>query len=206
MPASALSLACTRLTLGAAPLSLALAALTLAACGGGGDGSGSDAGTFELGARDTGAADAGPDPLAACLAGVTPLPNAAYASTNRFESADGTITLAFVIQPDPDSLGTSGTAVFVARGMALSISGTLHCLTTPAELDYQVTHHNFDDTLSVTVADTVYTWKVDLEDYGAVPAYTLTIAPPDTQTTVLPLTALGCSTVPTTHRCFGASS
>lgn len=189
---------------------LLLLAFALPACGSGGsspaDASTGDDGPVDLGATDLGSGDAGPDELGDCVAGFTPVPNAQYASTNRFRTADGSIELAFVIQPDPDAFGTSGTTVFLARAAAVSIDGTVHCFTDPADLDYQVSHHNFDDTLTVTVLGDEYTWKVDLEDYGNVPAYALTIAPPDAQPTEEALTALGCSTAPTEHRCFGPDS
>lgn len=181
-------------------------ALALPACGGGSgpaDAGNGDSGSPDSGAHDGGGEDAGADELASCVAGFTPLANAAYASTNHFRTASGDIQLAFVIQPDPDSLGTSGTTPFVARALAIEIEGTVHCFDDPADLDYQVSHHNFDDTLSVTVLGGVYTWKVDLEDYGAVPTYTLTIEPPSALPRNATLTAVGCSTAPGEHRCFG---
>lgn len=189
---------------------LLLLAFMLPACSGGGaspaDASAGDDGPGDLGATDLGSGDAGSDELGDCVAGFTPVPNAQYASTNRFRTADGSIELLFVIQPDPDALGTSGTTVFLARAAAVSIDGTVHCFTDPADLDYQVSHHNFDDTLTVTVLGDEYTWKVDLEDYGAVPSYTLTIAPPSALPRNAILTAVGCSTAPGEHRCFGPDS
>jgi hypothetical protein len=189
---------------------LLLFAVTLPACGDGGaapaDAGAGDHGPVDQGTTDLGSGDAGPDELGDCVAGFTPVTNAQYASTNRFRTADGTIELAFVIQPDPDAFGTSGTTVFLARAVAVSIDGAVHCVTNPAELDYQVSHHNFDDTLTVTVLGSEYTWKVDLEDYGNVPSYALTVAPPAGQPSELALTALGCSTAPGDHRCFGPES
>ena len=195
-------------------LALALACL-LPACGGGSgtdDAGRGDSGTSDLGDTDQGSTDQGQltdlgedagGGLNDCLAGFTPLPNAQYTSTNRFRTASGDIQLAFVIQPDPDSVGTSGTTPFVARALAIEVEGTVHCFDDPEDLDYQVSHHNFDDTLAVTVQDDVYTWKVDLEDYGDVPTYTITVEPPSALPSTAILTAVGCSTAPGDHRCFG---
>lgn len=149
------------------------------------------------------APDLGGPRAADCTDGVGPSGGSPFALVNEFVSADGTVRIAFAIQQDPDGFGTSGTTIYEPLRFGLVHDGVYTCITDPLLLTYTISHHNFDDSLSVTIGGTVYTWTADIPDYGSPDnAFRATIEPMFGPAELVELNSVSCFTTPLTRRCF----
>lgn len=75
------------------------------------------------------------------------------------------LRVGFIRDVDPDAFGTSGTTVFRAVRFALETADVQLCL--DSNLEYTVSHHNFDDVFTATHDGVRYELTMHTEDYGA---------------------------------------
>lgn len=156
-----------------------------------GDAAPGDAATGDLGAGADapGAADAADDSATApdavfapgtfvddCV--VTPLPDDLNDGRVLVWNGPG-LRLGLVRDIDPDGFGTSGTAIFRARRLALE-TGSISLCHTDQGLGYEVSHHNFADRVALTVGDVRYELHMDRADYDSPWTDTLLAADPAT--------------------------
>lgn len=131
---------------------------------GGRDAGMSDGGQDAGPVTDGGAGDAGDgiDFVSACL-------DEAESRDSRTEklkmSGDGT-SVGIVRYVDPDAFGTSGTTSWLPERFVVARGATAKCITTPAQLTYHNSRHNFDDELTASEGDVTWIWKQTREDYG----------------------------------------
>lgn len=128
-------------------------------------GMGGDPGEPPGGAPNGGEAGSGPgggDVLPECL-------DAPLLSDTRTEALSFTgagLTLGIVRRADPDSFGTSGTTPWLPQRFALVRGNVAECVTNVAELEYSVSHHNFDDVFRASYGDETWVFRQKRQDYG----------------------------------------
>jgi hypothetical protein len=83
------------------------------------------------------------------------------------------VSVAIVRRVDPDGFGTSGTTVWLAQRFGLVHDATAACVSTIADLDYTISHHNFDDQMTASSAGQTWVLKQTRQDYGTPTEWTV---------------------------------
>jgi hypothetical protein len=76
------------------------------------------------------------------------------------------VAVGLVRRVDPDGVGTSGTTIWLPQRFALVRGAVAECVSAEASLSYQITHHNFDDSMSANANAETWTVTHAQLDYG----------------------------------------
>jgi hypothetical protein len=167
--------------------------------GAGGDGaSAGSGGTAEGGA---GGADPGQDLIATCL-------DAEVIDDVRTEAltlkGDG-VDVAIVRRVDPEGISTSGTTVWLSQRFGIVKGSLAQCVTTPADLTYTISHHNFDDKMTANVDGQTMLVTLTRADYADPAAWTITAKQGDaTSWGPLELTLVACTRLDSGESCLSS--
>jgi hypothetical protein len=172
---------------------------TAAGAGGTSAGSGGAAAGGAVGEAGAGGSDPNPDLIATCL-------DAEVIDDTRTEAltlqGDG-LDLAIVRRVDPDGFSTSGTTVWLAQRFGIVKGSLAKCVTTPADLTYTISHHNFDDKMTAKVDGQTLLVTLTRTDYSAPAAWTVTAQQGDaTSWGPLPLVLVGCTRLDSGENCL----
>lgn len=83
------------------------------------------------------------------------------------------VRLALVRREDPDALGTSGTTPWLAQHFALERGAIAECVTSPADLSYTASHHNFDDEMTAKGAEQSWLFTQTRAGYDSPTSWTV---------------------------------
>ncbi|HVY31757.1 MAG TPA: hypothetical protein VHB79_34715 [Polyangiaceae bacterium] len=83
------------------------------------------------------------------------------------------VEVGIVRRIDPDGVGTSGTTIWLPQSFGLVRGAVAACVADEASLSYQITHHNFDDSMSATSQGETWTLTHAQLDYGAPQTWSL---------------------------------
>jgi hypothetical protein len=129
---------------------------------GGGGAAGDPGSVGGAGQGEGGAPPDGGQVIADCL----DAPVLVETRTEALELTGAGLTLAIVRRVDPDAFGTSGTTVWLAQRFGLVRGGVAECISDVAELDYTVSHHNFDDVMTASYGAETWLFSQTRQDYG----------------------------------------
>jgi hypothetical protein len=83
------------------------------------------------------------------------------------------VSVAIVRRVDPDAFGTSGTTVWLAERFGLVHEQTAACVSATQDLDYTVSHHNFDDLMTASSGGQTWVFTQTRQDYGTPTQWTV---------------------------------
>ncbi len=129
---------------------------------GGTEGGAGDTGAGGSAAGGGGAAPGGDEVIAECL----DAPVIAETRTEALQFSGAGLTLAIARRVDPDAFGTSGTTVWLPQRFGLVRGAVATCISEVQDLDYTVSHHNFDDAMSASYAGQTWIFKQTRQEYG----------------------------------------
>jgi len=129
---------------------------TAPGAGSGGTGAGNG------GAPGDGGAGPGDGVIEACL----DAPVKGGVRTEALSFAGDGVEVGIVRRIDPNGVGTSGTTIWLPQRLGLVRGAVAACVSDEASLSYQITHHNFDDSMSATSQGETWTLTHAQLDYG----------------------------------------
>lgn len=93
--------------------------------------------------------------------------------TEALELEGNGVSVAIVRRVDPDAFGTSGTTVWLAERFGLVHDATAACVSASQDLDYTVSHHNFDDSMTANNAGLTWVFTQTRQDYDTPTQWTV---------------------------------
>lgn len=128
--------------------------------GGGGANGGGTAGNAGRGSGGSAGEPSG-EVVADCLGGATP----GETRTEALSFEGMGVRLGIVRAADPDSVGTSGTTPWLPQRFALERGDVQVCISEADALEYESSHHNFDDSMTATRDEQTWVFKQSRENY-----------------------------------------